>query len=133
MRVRALVIVLAFGHGACLAETWDQITTSSEAVFYIEKDSHRPFGKYMKAWVHVGYHEGQKHAYGGEYRGVRELVYANCAERTLATKQRAFYSDNFGATAPVSSQTFQDIELTFEEPIPGSVGVAVINRVCARR
>jgi hypothetical protein len=130
-RIAWVVLIVAT---PCFGQTWSLITTTDKAEFYVDTASLRPQGTYMKAWIHSKYNEYQTDSVTGNwYKGFRSLLYADCKARTMTTKQFAVYADDVGQSTPQRSHSYHENALHFEDVIPGSVGVAIIDRLCAKR
>jgi hypothetical protein len=98
----------------------------------VDSSGPRPQAQYVKTWVLYKYADAQTDQYTGKpFLGTAELMYFNCRERTLTTKQQVLYTDpDKGDT--LRNVSVQEQQLQWNEPVPGAVGELLLNYACRK-
>ncbi len=113
-------------------ETWTNVSVSPEVVIYVDKNTIRRQGTYLKAWllwIVATDHQFNDHP----YRSFKELSYFDCGLRENSVKQRLYYSDEIGEV-PITDLTEYSSEeaMQFTRFAPHTLGQSVIDFVCTK-
>jgi hypothetical protein len=116
------------------AENWSVVSDTTAGVTYVDYTSIRPEGRYIKAWSKYalkGSADLSQYPYK-PYSVAKELTVYDCPNHTYALKQIAYYAGNDGEVY-VSGLSYTTAQLNFSDPIPGTVGEAEMQLVCAMK
>lgn len=112
---------------------WVEIASTQGVVVFVERSSVKPQARYIKAWLLWSYETPDKLYSGKEYKSVKALTYFDCKAGTAGIKSENFFTDAFGDGDSVGSRQIEDNKVVFVESPPQSVGVAMVERVCAKK
>ena len=125
----APILLLALSaHG----QAWVSVGESKAGEMFLDITSIKEQGRYRKAWVRFSYAVPQASAYGAK-SSFKSLEYFDCKAGASAVKQELAFGDQGGYGELLARTTYTDAEMTFEDPVPGSVGKLVLDRVCRSR
>lgn len=113
-------------------ETWTNVSVSPEVVIYVDKNTIRNQGKYIKAWLL--WIVATDHQFNDRpYRSFKELSYFDCGVGENSVKHRLYYSDEIGEV-PISDLTEYSGEeaMQFTRFAPHTLGQSVIDFVCTK-
>ena len=119
------------------ASKWVYLTNSSAtAQVWIDLESVAKAngGKAVKAWFLFSDTEEQtQKAYPyKKYKATKQLNYFNCAEKSTAVIQNAFYAGEKGAGEMVDSFSVSPIAAQYNDVIPDTIGELMLKAACQK-
>lgn len=136
MKRMAIAVTSALIVPCAIASDWVYVAHMSEnSTVLIDRQSIRPAGDKLKAWILYNYSELQKNPFLSyddtkKYKSTKQLYYFNCRERTSVPVQFAFYDDELGNGKGVYSLSLDPLKVTYSDVIPDTIGESLINLVC---
>jgi hypothetical protein len=111
------------------ASNWYVLLSSDDPELSVDTESISKKGRYTKAWFRFkhSFHQPPNAHTSKPFTEERLLLYADCAERTTAIIQVAFYDR-------INSVSNSQVELgkaVFQEPIPDTMGEGMMKFLCA--
>lgn len=121
---------LLLAASASFAQTWIPVGTSSEGEMQIDYSSIRPQGAYIKAWARFIPKTPQSSPWASSlFSELLSLSYYDCKGGSSADKQ-LIYKDASGKS--IGSFGYHDSQLNFQDPIPGTLGLSLLQWACRR-
>lgn len=129
---RLLITSVCLASIVAQAQTWVNLGASEEGTMYLDASSIRTQGAYFKAWnrwvsarpIPV---QGSPKQY---YSVIQTLSYYDCKSGTVADKQILLYL-NVYANSPFYTHFNDEAQLRFDDPVPGTFGQSLVERVCS--
>lgn len=115
------------------AAEWMPLTQGDKAVLYYNVRTLARDEKHVKMWFLWDYKADQQTLQypPKTYRSTKALNYFKCSERTSAVAQQAFYLGEKGGGEYVTATSMKRDSLQFEDVVPGTMGEAMLDLVCA--
>ncbi len=133
--IRRSAWVFALMSAAAQAQSWVSTGATERGELFLDVASIRPHGQFMKAWTRYALkHQATSTGYPVySYMSSKSLDYYDCKNGSVATKQTIYYADSSGTGPITHGYGFRDAQLDFQDPIPGTIGEWLLNRVCFQR
>lgn len=133
--MKLLVLLAALVATQSHGQVWIKVGDADDGgQLFVDATSIRRQGQFMKAWTRYVTTANLKLSYPQvEYKVSQSLTYFDCKSETYAQKQAVFYEAEAASSKIVHSFSNPDSRLSFDDPIPGSLGQSVLRRVCSHQ
>ena len=124
----SLISAAAFAHG-----DWDKLVGNDYVTVFRDNSTTAIEGPYIRVWTLWSYADPQDDNRGFTYQSSKALLYADCAERSIAFRTALQYEARDGSGTALSDDEKRKSELAFEVPIPDSIGARWVTTLCPLR
>jgi surface-adhesin protein E len=117
----------------CFAANWQAVGHAPGDVAYVDIDSIRTIGRYVRAWELWDF-DSQEQLDGyppRKYKSAKWLEIFDCRDRTSGVYQQILFADNMGQGEAVDVRSEAQDRATLEEVAPDSIGEEVLDFVCS--